>query len=257
MVSPETAAESSGPAISLAAEKIGSLFGFPITNSLLASWVVVAALAAVGLLVRRRVALVPRGLQNGVEAVLEFLLNLADQVTGDRRQSERFFPLVATIFLFIVTANWFGLLPVVGPFGVWGEHDGHPTLIPLLRSANADLNTTLALAVIAVVSLQVFGIATIGFTKYAGKFFNFKNPVLFFVGILELIGEVAKMISFSFRLFGNIFAGEVLLIVVGSLVAYVAPLPFYGLELFVGFIQALVFSTLTLVFLKMATAEAH
>ncbi len=257
MLSPEAAAESAGPAISLAAEKVGALFGWPITNSLLASWLVVATLAAVGLAVRRRVRVVPRGLQNAVEAVLEFLLNLADQVTGDRRESERFFPLVATIFLFIVTANWFGLLPVFGPLGIAAVHEGRVTVVPLLRSANADLNTTLALAVIAVVSLQAFGVATIGFAKYAGKFFNFKNPVLLFVGLLELIGEAAKMISFSFRLFGNIFAGEVLLIVVGSLVAYVAPLPFYMLELFVGFIQALVFSMLTLVFLKMATAEAH
>lgn len=257
MVSPETATESAGPVISLAAEKVGSVLGFPITNSLIASWLVVGLLIVLGGLVRRRVQLVPRGLQNAVEAVMEFLLNLADQVTGDRRQTERFFPLVATIFLFIVTANWFGLLPVVGPIGVSGEHGGHPTLIPLLRSANADLNTTLALAVIAVISLQIFGIATLGFAMYAGKFFNFKNPIMFAVGILELFGEVAKMISFSFRLFGNIFAGEVLLVVVGSLVAYVAPVPFYALELFIGFIQALVFATLTLVFLKIATAEAH
>ncbi|MDO8559824.1 MAG: F0F1 ATP synthase subunit A [bacterium] len=253
----EAAAENAGPVISLAAEKIGSFFGFPITNSLLASWLVVAILAIIGVLVRRRVTLIPRGLQNGMEAIMEFLLKLADQVTGDRRQTVRFFPLVATIFLFIVTANWFGLLPVVGPIGVQGEHNGHPTLIPLLRSANADLNTTLALAIIAVAALQVFGIATIGFVKYAGKFFNFHNPVMFAVGILELFGEVAKMVSFSFRLFGNIFAGEVLLVVVSSLVAYVVPLPFYALELFVGFIQALVFATLTLVFLKMATEEAH
>lgn len=243
--------------ISLAAEKVGELFGFPITNALLASWLVVLFLAAVGLLVRRRIKLIPSGLQNVAEAVVEFLVHLADQVTGDRRQTERFFPLVATMFLFIVTANWFGLLPIFGPLQVHVVHQGHPTLIPMLRSANADLNTTLALALVAVISLQVFGVATIGFVKYTGKFFNFKNPVLFFVGLLELIGEVAKLISFSFRLFGNIFAGEVLLIVVGSLVAYLAPLPFYALELFVGFIQALVFAILTLVFLKMATAEAH
>lgn len=259
MVPVEAAAEtvSEGPAISLAAERVASVFGFPITNSLVASWLVVLILVTVGFFVRRKVALIPRGLQNVVESILEFLLNLGDQVTGDRRETERFFPLVATIFLFIVTANWFGLLPIVGPINIATEHAGHSVVIPLLRSANADLNTTLALAIISVVSLQVFGVATIGFTKYAGKFINFRNPILGFVGILELFGEVAKMISFSFRLFGNIFAGEVLLIVVGSLVAYIAPLPFYGLELFVGFIQALVFATLTLVFLKMATAEVH
>jgi len=257
MVPAEAVAEtvSKGPEISLAAEKVASFFGFPITNSLVASWMVVASLVVVGLLVRRKVALIPCGLQNGMESILEFILNLGDQVTGNRRETERFFPLVATIFLFIVSANWFGLLPIVGPIHVTAIHAGSPLTIPLLRSANADLNTTLALAIIAVISLQVFGVATIGFAKYAQKFFNFHNPILFFVGILELFGEVAKMISFSFRLFGNIFAGEVLLVVVGSLVAYIAPLPFYGLELFVGFIQALVFSTLTLVFLKMATTE--
>ncbi len=244
-----------GPAISLAAESIGSIGGFPITNSLLTAWLVAALLVALGLVIRSRVQLIPRGLQNAAEAILEFLLKLADQVTGDRRQSEQFFPLVATIFIFIVTANWFGLLPFVGPVGVHTVHEGQSVVVPLLRSANADLNMTLALAIIAVVSLQVFGIATIGFARYAGKFFNFKNPIFFAVGLLELVGEVAKVISFSFRLFGNIFAGEVLLIVIGSLVAYVAPLPFYGLELFVGFIQALVFSTLTLVFLKMAVTD--
>src|SRR3989344_7315759 len=93
----EAAAEKAGPVISLAAEKVGSVFGFPITNSLLASWLVVVTLAVIGMLVRRRVALVPRGLQNGMEAIMEFLLTLADQVTGDRRQTERFFPLIATI----------------------------------------------------------------------------------------------------------------------------------------------------------------
>lgn len=252
----ETAAEvNAGPTISLAAEPIGHLGSFPITNSLLTSWLVVALLVALGLAVRARVRLIPRGLQNAAEAILEFLLKLADQVTGNRRQTEQFFPLVATIFLFVITANWFGLLPFVGPVGVRTVHEGHPAVVPLLRSANADLNTTLALGLIAVVSLQVFGIAAIGFARYAGKFFNFRNPVLFAVGLLELVGEVAKVVSFSFRLFGNIFAGEVLLVVIGSLVAYVAPLPFYGLELFVGFIQALVFATLTLVFLKMAVTD--
>lgn len=252
----ETVAEvESGPAISLAAEPIGSIGGFPVTNSLLASWIVVTLLVILGLTVRSRIRLIPRGIQNVTEAIFEFLLKLADQVTGDRRQSEKFFPLVATIFLFVTTANWFGLLPIVGPVGVHIIHNGHPAVVPLLRSANADLNTTLALAIIAVVSLQVFGIATIGFTRYASKFFNFSNPIMFAVGLLELVGEVAKIISFSFRLFGNIFAGEVLLVVIGSLVAYVAPLPFYGLELFVGFIQGLVFSTLTLVFLKMAVTD--
>ena len=116
---------------------------------------------------------------------------------------------------------------------------------------------TLALAIISVVATQIFGIALIGAVKYSRRFFNFKNPIFTFVGILELFSEVAKLISFSFRLFGNVFAGEVLLVVIAGLIPYVVPLPFYFLEIFVGFIQAFVFAILTLVFLKVATVESH
>ncbi|MEK7158525.1 MAG: F0F1 ATP synthase subunit A, partial [Patescibacteria group bacterium] len=134
-------------------------------------------------------------------------------------------------------------------------------LIPLFRSANSDLNTTLALALISVLGTHIFGIITLGFWRHIGKFVNFKllvkNPIMFAVGILEVFGEVSKIVSFSFRLFGNIFAGEVLLVVMGTLVSFVAPVPFYFLELFVGFIQALVFAILTLVFLTMATESHH
>ena len=126
--------------------------------------------------------------------------------------------------------------------------------IPIFRGGNADLNTTLALAILTMTLVQFFGIFAIGLWKYAGKFINFKEgPIGFFVGILEIIGEFSRIISFSFRLFGNIFAGEVLLAVITWLLPYVGPIPFYGLEIFVGFIQALVFSLLTLVFVNMAT----
>jgi F-type H+-transporting ATPase subunit a len=242
--------------ISLAAESIGRFAGFPVTNALLTSWLVTGLLVVGALVLRRRIALVPRGAQSLVEGVVEFLLSLVDSVTGDRRQSEKVFPLIASLFLFIITLNWIGLLPGVGSIGLHAEHGGHPTLVPLFRGGNADLNSTLALALIAVVATHVFGLRTLGVSGHLGKFFNFKNPILFFVGILELVSECAKIISFSFRLFGNIFAGEVLLIVVAAIVPYVAPLPFLGLELFVGFIQALVFSVLTLVFLQIA-ATAH
>jgi F-type H+-transporting ATPase subunit a len=113
----------------------------------------------------------------------------------------------------------------------------------------------LAIALVSVLGTQIFGIATIGFFKHASKYLNFHNPILFFVGLLELVSEVSRVISFSFRLFGNVFAGEVLLIVVSALVPYLAPLPFLLLEVFVGFVQALVFSLLTLVFLSIATVE--
>ena len=142
--------------------------------------------------------------------------------------------------------------------GGWPRHElkgGEDILVPLLRPANADLNMTLAMAMISVIAAQIFGIITLGIFKHTGKYLNFKSPILFVVGLLELVGEVAKMVSFSFRLFGNIFAGEVLLTVIAFLLPIVAPLPFYGLELFVGLIQALVFMMLTAVFIKSAVTS--
>ncbi len=132
---------------------------------------------------------------------------------------------------------------------------GHGAFVPILRPGTADLNTTLALAIVSVAATQVFGISALGL-GYFKKFINFSDPIMFFVGILEFISECAKIVSFAFRLFGNIFAGEVLLVVIASLVPIVVPMPFYGLELFVGFIQALVFSLLSLVFFNMAT-QSH
>lgn len=128
----------------------------------------------------------------------------------------------------------------------------HKSPTPLLRPGTADLNTTIALGLIAMIAVQLFGYHYLKLA-YFSKFFNFSSPIMFYVGILELISEISKIISFAFRLFGNIFAGEVLLVVIGSLVGLLAPVPFYGLEVFVGFIQALVFSMLSLVLMNMAT----
>lgn len=135
------------------------------------------------------------------------------------------------------------------------EDEPHTTFVPYLRAGTADLNTTLALGMISIFMTQVFGVQYLGL-KYFSKFFNFSSPIMFFVGILELISEFAKIISFAFRLFGNIFAGEVLLVVISFLVGLLLPIPFYGLEIFVGLIQALVFSMLTNVFFNMAT-QSH
>jgi F-type H+-transporting ATPase subunit a len=205
--------------------------------------------------------LIPGGFQNIVEAVLEALLNLADSVTQDRKQSKKFFPIVATIFIFVILINWVEVVPGLGTIGINEEIHGKEVLVPFIRSGSADLNFTLAIAIVSVISAQVLGIAAIGAGKYAKKFFvsPFHKPYFVgtFVGLLELISEIAKLISFSFRLFGNIFAGEVLLTVMLFLVPYIVPLPFLLLELFVGFVQALVFSMLTLVFFKMAATEAH
>lgn len=248
--------------ISLAAEPVFEIGHIEITNSLITSLLVtVLFLVFAFILHKKGLKKIPRGLQNIVEIAFEGLYNLIKGVTGDDKRAKRFFPLVATFFLVIIVSNYFGLLPIVGSIGFDEVHEGKSVFVPLFRSANSDLNTTLALALVSVISTHVLGVAALGFWKHVGKFINFKlllkNPIMFGVGILEVFGEISKIVSFSFRLFGNIFAGEVLLIVMGGLVAYVAPVPFYFLELFVGFIQALVFAMLTLVFLSMATVEAH
>ena len=244
-------------AISLRAEEIFKIGNFPVTNALLMSAFVFILLSVGAILFKRKIALIPGKLQSVFELLLEQVLGLMDSVLGSREKSERYLPLVATIFLFVLCSNWLGLLPGVGSIVV---HTAEGTT-PLLRSAAADLNFTLALAVLAVVGVNLFGILALGFWKHAGKFFNFSSPINFFVGILELVSEFAKMVSFSFRLFGNVFAGEVLLTIVAFLVPYVVPLPFLFLELFVGFIQAFVFAMLALVFVAIATtdhaAEGH
>lgn len=235
--------------ISLAAEKIFTVFEIPVTNTLLMSWIAMAVLILTSLFATRKLRLIPKGIQNFAEAVIELILNFITQITGDREQAEKFFPLVTTIFVFILFSNWLGIVPGVGTIELFE--------VPLLRSANSDLNMTLALAIVSVVATQLFGIVTIGFFRHLGKYVSFKNPGLTFAGILEAIAEAVKVLSFSFRLFGNIFAGEVLLVVVGVLIPFLAPLPFMLLELFVGFIQALIFAMLTLVFLTIAVSEAH
>ncbi len=250
--------------VSIAPEVIKIIAGIPVTNTLIASFITTVVLISISYLSTRSLSKIPRGIQNLLEMVIEGLFNMVDGVTGNRKQTYQFFPIVATIFIFIIISNWIGLVPGFGSIGFFetiesgAYSNGHAVFVPLLRSANSDLNTTLALAIVSVAVTQIFGIMALGILKYGKKFINFKSPVTFFVGILELVSETAKMISFSFRLFGNVFAGEILLVVIMTLAPFIAPLPFFALELFVGFIQALVFSMLTLVFLKMAvTAHEH
>src|SRR3989344_6295026 len=275
--------------ISIVAEEVWNIGGWPITNSLFTTWIGMAVLVIVVFIGLGRRALVPAGLQMIFEAVYGFFLNLCETVLDQKRWAEKAAPFITTIFLFVFVGNVIGLLPGVGSIGffeketvkaeevadgetvetppsrggqagiVSTETDTHEVFIPLFRAPTSDLNTTVALALISVAITQIVGFRMLGW-GYLKKFFNFSNPINFFVGILETISEFAKIISFSFRLFGNIFAGEVLLDVIGMLVPYFLPIPFYGLELFVALIQAFVFAMLTLVFIKLAMtshAEEH
>jgi len=248
--------------ISLAAEPLFHIGSFPVTNTLIVTLALSAVVVISSILLKNKMKIIPKGFQNIVEYVIEALLNLVDSVTQDKNQTKKFFPLVSTIFIFVILSNWVEIIPGLGTVGLREIKEGKEIIVPFLRSSSADLNMTLALALISVFSVQFMGIAAIGAVKYAKKFFvsplNKPYVIGSFVGVLELIGEIAKIISFSFRLFGNIFAGEVLLIVMLTLVPFIVPLPFLMLEIFVGFIQALVFAMLTLVFLKMAVTEtAH
>ena len=260
----------------LFAEPIGSIAGFPITNSLVNSWVVIIVIVLFSLAIRRKVNMVPKGLQNMFEMIVEAFLGIFDSVTGSRKISMKFFPLVFSFFVLILLSNWMGLLPGAGSIGQVQVHDGHNMFIPYLRGATADINTTLALALIGVVASHIFGILTLGIWNHFNKFINIKafleipkkikedwtvlivNPIKAFVGLIEIIGEAAKVASLTFRLFGNIFAGEVLLASMSAILAFGLPIPFMFMEVLVGLIQALIFSILILSYLTMATsAEEH
>ncbi len=289
---------------------------FNLTNTMISAWAAILVLGVISYLGTRRMLVVPGQFQGAIEVVIEGFLDLAESVAGPEH-GRRFFPLVMTIFLFIVTANWMGILPGFGtigrfepaeelieharhgdeeadlsqiqlqvfegggglavlPFGsvdnvMTAEEYEHTTveegkhvglLVPFFRSANTDLNTPLAIALVAMFMIHFWGLRILGAFSHIGKFLNFKEgPIGLFVGILEAVSELSRVISFTFRLFGNIFAGEVLLIVMAFLVPLVGLVPFLGLELFVGLIQAFIFAMLTLVFAATAAisheAEGH
>lgn len=243
------------PEISIKAEHLFNFLGLDITNSLALSFVTSALLIILGIYFKRHITLIPGKIQNALEFAFEEMLNICDSVLNDRKKTEKYFPLIATIFFFVLISNWLGLLPGIGSVGLYELKGEGLSLIPLFRAPAADLNFTIAIALIAVFGVNIFGIIAIGVIPHFKKFLNFSSPISFFIGILELISEIAKIISFSFRLFGNVFAGEVLLIIMAFLLPLIAPLPFILLEIFVGFIQAFVFAMLTLVFLTIATLE--
>ena len=361
------------PLIEIKAETITDIGPFPLVNTYVTSLTVVIVLAIVAFAATRNVAMIPRGLQNVVEAVMDAFYNICVNTAGEKN-GRRFFPVVMTIFTFIWIANWMALLPFFNAIGTVekvnaeefksqavvfsksggisfikpnqkaldfnkdaiknncsqfdtaqpgqdaakvaeqktsctsgqrglaiatkldqkegtnsgvGSCTGNPgdaayddclvkasdtaiaqlesngkqlgDLVPYFRSMNTDINSPLSIAIMAMIFVEFWGITALGVFKYASKFFNVSSPINFFVGILEFVAELARLISFTFRLFGNMLAGEILLLVMTFLAPFLVALPFYGLETFVGIIQAFVFAMLTLVFgvLAVSAHEGH
>lgn len=262
--------------IALKAEEVARLWGFPITNTLLMSWIVMAVIITIAFFVGRNIKKIPSRTQTFVETFFSFFLDYIEEVLESRVLAKRFFPLIATLFIFILVGNWFGLVPGIGsvyieePFIVGGHetlaheesgtgeeggaHGGH---ISVFHPISVDLNVTLALAIIAFLTIELSGIVYLGVVSYAGKFFNFRSPIAFLVGIIELLSELARLVSFSFRLFGNMFAGKTLILVAMFFVPMILPVPLMVYEVFVGVIQASIFALLTLFFIKLAISEAH
>ena len=262
-----------------------------ITNTLLGTWITIIVLVVLTYFATRRREMIPRGVQNFVEWAVESLLGLVEGVAG-KEKGRKFFPLVATFFVFILFCNlldifpgvdtvgaidtaaiaslhpscqpFLGFLPNCSPaFGFLLFGDISNKIIPWIRPATSDLNLTFSMALVSVVTTQIFGFVTLGAKEHLSKYFNFKalfkfnfeGFIQFFVGLLELVTELARLLSFSFRLFGNIFAGSAVLAVFAFVLPLFADVIFIPLELFVAFVQALIFALLTLVFLEIATSS--
>ena len=257
-------------------ETVFHLFGLPITNTILASWLSILVLVSVSYIITRRMKIVPGRLQVVLESTLGWLLKLCQDVAGEEN-GRRFFPLVCTLFLFVIANAWLSLLPGFGSIFITNA-EGES--VHLLRGANTDINLPLALALISFVFVEYWGIRSAGGIKYFGKFINFgrflrawtelikgkfkagmaslfNGAVDIFVGMLEGLSELVRIISFTFRLFGNMTGGEILLLMMLFLVPWVLAIPFYGLELLVGLVQALIFGGLTLVFATIAVTPHH
>ncbi len=260
------------------------ILGFPITNTFLAIIVADITILLVTFLATKKMSLIPGGIQNLMEWLIESMYGLVEDISGPE-YAPKFFTIVMTIFLLVLVVNWWELIPGVdsigiietghhveaartyavksaGPIAILTNHElpkdqGGGSLVSFLRVGSSDLNFTLALALFVVFWTQVVGIKAQGL-KYFSKFVASPlKPMDFFIGLLETISELVKIISFSFRLFGNLFAGQVLLFVMPFLIPFIFPVLFFGLETFVGVIQAFIFSILSLVFFTIATLSMH
>jgi len=232
--------------ISMGAEKLFYLGPIPITNTILTTWIVMALLITLAIVVRRRISLIPGALQSIVEMVIETVYNLVKSIAGERVGSI-IFPLIMTLFLFILTANWLGLLP---GFGTITYHH-----VPIFRPPNSDLNTTLAMALITVILVQVAGIAYRGLKGYLKEFVT--PPILApLMAPIHVVSELSHILSLSARLFGNIFGGDVVLTVIFVMLPPLIPAVFLLLESLFGLIQAIIFAVLSTIYFSMAAA-AH
>ncbi len=259
------------PEIKLPAEAVFHIMGFPVTNTILATWFTIIVLVLFAWAATRKMKVIPGMLQTLWEYIIGALYGFCQNVAGEN--ARKFFPIIATIFLFVITNAWLALLPLFGPFVV-NTHEG---TFALLRSANTDINTPLALAIISFVCVEAYGFKAHGI-GYLSKFFNFgplvrsfgqifrgkvkagfggliTGVINAFVGIIEFLSELIRILSLTLRLFGNMTAGEILLLIVTFLVPFVIIDVFFVLEILIGFVQAFIFSSLTLVFLNMAVAS--
>lgn len=254
------AAETAGISVHLAPYVVTHIGSLPITSTLLTAWLAMAVLAIFAVLYSRRLKEVPGKFQSFVELIVGGMFDFVAETLESKDLARKYFPVLMTIFLFLIVMNWIGLLPGVASIGYYNE--AHH-LVPFFYPPATDLNITLAFALVAVVVIEFAGIVALGALKYGGKFINLKGENIgdrllnFVVGIIELISELARLVSFSFRLFGNIFAGKTLLVVSIFFIPFILPVPIMVYETFVGFIQAGVFAFLTLIFIKLAVAEPH
>ena len=231
--------------IALTGEPIFHFLGITFTNTFIISILWAILIIALFLFAFRKWETVPGKMQNFFEWILESVFNMFDGMTGDRKKTEEIFPLAATLFIFILCCNLLEVIPGLGIFS-------------FLRSPSSDMHFTFALAIFSMAFIHIVALNKLKILAYVKKYVKFENPIMFFVGTLEAMGELTRTFSLGVRLFGNLFAGEILLTVISFLVPYLVPLPFLGLEIFVGFIQALVFSSLITVFYVVTTAtEEH
>jgi F-type H+-transporting ATPase subunit a len=261
------------PTVELPAEPVLHIGAFAVTNTLLASWLTMVVLVGLSILLTRKMKLIPGKRQAMAEAIVEGLMNFVESVAG-KKHARMLFSGVATIFIYVISNAYLALLPFFGSIGVI-EHEGK--FAPLFRAANTDVNVPLSIAIMSFIFVESWGMRAVGVSHYLSEFINvrqmlqgvkdfFKGKIgqgvmnivfgfiNLFVGVLEIFSHLIRMLSFTFRLFGNMTAGEILILVSSFLIPLVFTIPFYGLELLIGLIQALIFSGLTLVFATIAVS---